>query len=201
MTEAATAIVNGALVQLGEDTVASIDADPAPSRVTKILPHLRPAIRSVLKRYGFLCSLEYATLSPSGDVPANWRFSYHYLMPEGGLRFWTVERLTGWERGVWRRSDGASLTVIRAKTDGPLNVAYVVEREADLLDAHVTDAVILELAARACRPMGGSKEDAQSLANKAGDAFAAAIAADGQDSKADEAMIEDRLAALRATAL
>lgn len=200
MTEAATAIVNGALVQLGEDTVASIDADPAPARVTKILPHLRPAIRSVLKRYGFLCSLEYATLSPSGDVPANWRFSFHYLMPEGGLRFWTVERLTGWERGVWRRNDGAALTVIRAKTGGPLNVAYVVEREADLLDANVVDAVTFELAARACRPMNGSVERALELRKIADQAILTAIAADGQDSKADEEMLTDRLAALRAMA-
>ena len=57
MSDAATRIINGALVQLGEDPVASIDQDPPPARVVKIRPHLRPAIRSVLKRYGFLLSL------------------------------------------------------------------------------------------------------------------------------------------------
>ena len=49
MSDAATRIINGALVQLGEDPVASIDQDPPPARVVKIRPHLRPAIRSVLK--------------------------------------------------------------------------------------------------------------------------------------------------------
>lgn len=201
MTEAATRIVNGALVQLGEDTVASIEADPAPSRIVKILPHLKPAIRSVLKRYGFLCALEYATLWPSGDVPANWRFPVSYLMPEGGLRLWTVERLTGWERGVWvRPADGAGLAIIRAKQGGPLDVAYVVERDADFLDANVEDAVVFELAARACRPMNGSVERALELRRIADNAILTAIAADGQDAKADDEMISDRLAALRAAA-
>lgn len=200
MTEAATRIINGALVQLGEDTVASIEADPAPTRVVKILPHLQPAIRSVLKRYGFLCALDYTTLQPSADVPGNWRFPVHYLMPEGGLRLWTVERLTGWERGVWTRGDGARLTVIRARTGGPLNVAYVVERAADALDSNVEDAVVFELAARACRPMNGSVERALELRKIADAAILTAIAADGQDSKADDEMLTDRLAALRASA-
>lgn len=203
MSEAATAIVNGALVQLGEDPIPSVDVDgaDAPARLVKILPHLQPSIRSVLKRYGFLCALEYATVTPSADVPANWRFPVHYLMPEGGLRLWTVQRLTGWERGVWSRPvDGASLTVIRAKEGGPLNIAYVVERPADLLDANVADAVMFELAARACRPMNGSVERALELRKIANDAVLTAIAADGQDSKADDEMLTDRLAALRASA-
>ena len=200
MTEAATRIINGALVQLGEDTVASIEADPAPARVVKILPHLQPAIRSVLKRYGFISALEYTTLQPSADVPGNWRFPVHYLMPEGGLRLWTVERLTGWERGVWTRGDGARLTVIRAREGGPLNVAYVVERAADALDSNVEDAVVFELAARACRPMNGSVERALELRKIADAAILTAIAADGQDSKADGEMLTDRLAALRASA-
>ena len=201
MTEAATAVVNAALVHLGEDTVASIEADPAPSRIVKIMPHLRPAIRAVLKRYGFLCALEYATLTPSADVPGNWRFPVHYVMPEGGLRLWTVERLTGWERGVWvRPSDQAGLTVIRAKQGGPLDVAYVTERAPDFLDANVADAVAFELAARACRPMNGSVERALELRKIADEAILTAIAADGQDAKADEEMITDRVAALRASA-
>ncbi len=201
MTEAALKMVNGALVQLGEETVAALTGDPPPARVVKIMPHLQPAIRAVLKRYGFLCALDYAALSPSLDVPGNWRFPVHYVMPEGGLRLWTVERISGWERGIWvRPSDGAGLTVIRAKEGGLLNVAYVVERPSDMLDANVADAVTFELAARACRPMNGSMERALELKKIANEALQTAIAADGQDAKADEEMITDRVAALRASA-
>lgn len=201
MSEAATKIVNAALVQLGEDTVASVDPDPAPSRLVKILPHLQPAIDAVLKRYGWLCALEYATLTPSGLVPANWRFTYHYVMPEGGLRFWTVDRLTGWERGVWEHpATGAAQTVLRAIEGGEMKVAYVKRRSADALDANVADAVAFELAARACRPMNGSAERALELRRIAGEALAAAMSADGQDAKADEAMFADRMADLRASA-
>lgn len=201
MSEAATKIVNAALVQLGEDTVASIDADPAPSRVVKILPHLQPAIDAVLKRYGWLCALEYATLTPSGLVPANWRFPFAYVMPEGGLRFWTVERATGWERGVWENPvTGAVQTILRAIEGGPVNVAYVKRRAADALDANVSDAVAFELAARACRPMNGSAERALELRRIADQALMTAMSADGQDAKAEESMFGDRLADLRARA-
>jgi len=201
MAEAGTRIVNGALVQLGEDTVADLDAPPRPSRIVKIMPHLAPAIRSVLKRYGFLCSLEYATLTPSGDVPGNWRFPVHYVMPEGGLRLWTVDRLSGWERGTWvRPGDSTALTVIRASEGGAINVAYVVERAADQLDSNVEDAVVFELAARACRPMNGSVERALELRKIADEAILNAIASDGQDTKAGDEMFVDRLAALRASA-
>lgn len=201
MSEAATKIVNAALVQLGEDTVASIDPDPAPSRLVKILPHLQPAIDAVLKRYGWLCALEYATLTPSGLAPANWRFPFAYVMPEGGLRFWTVERATGWERGVWENpATGAVQTILRAIEGGPVNVAYVKRRAADALDANVSDAVAFELAARACRPMNGSAERALELRRIADQALMTAMSADGQDAKADEAMFGDRVAWLRATA-
>jgi len=201
MSDAATRIINGALVQLGEDPVASIDQDPPPARVVKIRPHLRPAIRSVLKRYGFLCALDYLTLQPSQNIPANWRFAHHYLMPEGALRLWTVDRSSGWERGVWvRPEDRAKLSCIRAIEGGALNVAVVAERDADMLDANVEDAVVFELAARACRPMNGSVERALELRKIADDAILSAIAADGQDAKADEAMVTDRLAVVRAAA-
>lgn len=201
MSEGGTLIVTGALVQLGEDPVTSIDLDPAPSRLTKILPHLQPAIDAVLVKYGWLCALEYATLTPSSLVPANWRFPYHYVMPEGGLRFWTVDRITGWERGLWEKEGGAVQPVLRAIEGGEINVAYVKRRSADALDANVRDAVIFELAARACRPMNGSTERALELRRLADQAVITAQGTDGQDAKADDVMFEDRMASLRASAL
>jgi hypothetical protein len=198
MSEGATRIITGALVQLGEDPVTSIDLDPAPSRLTKILPHLQDAIDAVLVKYGWLCALEYTTLTPSDLVPANWRFPYHYLVPEGGLRFWEVSRTSGWERGVWQKEDASTLPVLRAKEGGEINVSYVKRREADALDANVRDAVVFELAARACRSMNGSVERALELRRLADQAVITAQATDGQDAKADDVMFEDWLGNLRA---
>lgn len=201
MSEGGTRIVSGALVQLGEDPITSLDADPAPSRVTKILPHLQDAIDAVLVKYGFLCSLEYVTLTPSALIPANWRFPYHYVVPEGGLRFWEVSRTSGWERGVWENPDtGATQAILRAKEGGEINLSYVKRRSADALDANVRTAVTFELAARACRSMNGSVERALELRNLADKAVITAQGTDGQDAKADEAMLEDRVANLRASA-
>lgn len=201
MTAGATRIITGALVQLGEDPVTSIDLDPAPSRLVKILPHLQPAIDAVLVKYGWLCALEYATLTPSDLVPTNWRYPYAYIMPEGGLRFWEVDRATGWERGVWEAPDtAATQTVLRTVEGGEINVSYVKRRTADGLDANVSDAVVFELAARACRPMNGSVERALELRRLADLAIIAAQGTDGQDARANEVMFVDRLASLRASA-
>jgi hypothetical protein len=196
MSQAATRIVNAALVQLGEDPVADVEADPAPGRLVKILPHLQPAIDAVLVTYGWLCALEYATLTPSPTIPGNWKYPHHYLAPEGGLRFWTVERITGWERGSWRNRP-----VLRAVEGGTLNVAYVTRRDADALDANVGDAVAFELAARACQSLNGSVELALRLRGIADDAVLKAQGVDGQDWKGDEEMVVDRVAALRGRAL
>lgn len=195
-----TEIVNAALVWLGEDTVDSVDADPAPQRVRKILPHLQPAIDHVLKRHGWLCALEYATLQPAGDVAANWRFPVHYHLPEGGLRFWSVRRTTGWERGVHQLAGGSTREVIRATEGGALDVAYVKRRPIGALDAGLNDAISLTIAARACRPMNGSKERALELQQMAREAIHMAIAADSQDARAEDVVFADRMAALRASA-
>lgn len=200
MTDAVTSLVNSALVQLGEDTVESVTLTPAPSRVTKIMPHVQDAIDAVLVRYGWLCALEYATLLPEATIPGNWKFGHHYVMPEGGLRFWTVMRTSGWERGVQERPDSASRPILRAIEGGALDVAYVKRREAGQLDVNVRDAVVFELAARACKPITGSAEEALRLRKIADAAILAAMGTDGQDAKAEDAMFVDRMAALRASA-
>lgn len=200
MSQAATLLVNGALVQLGEDPVQSVELDPAPGRLVKILPHLQPAIDAVLVKYGWLCALDYLTLQPSGLVPSNWKFPVAYVAPAGALRFWEVERKTGWERGVWQRGDGASQLILRAKEGGPINVSCVMRRMADALDANVHDAVVFELAARAARPIGGSVERALELRKLANDAVLSAMGTDGQDTRDGEPMFVDRVGALRAQA-
>lgn len=199
MSDATTRLINGALVQLGEDPVQAADLDPAPGRLVKILPHVQPAIDAVLVKYGWLCALEYFELHPSGLVPGNWKFPVHYVAPDGALRFWEVDRRSGWERGVWSQ-DGVSQPVLRAKQSGPVHVSCVMRRAADALDANVHDAVVFELAARAARPIGGSTERALELRKLADDAVLAAMGTDGQDARADEAMFADRVGVLRASA-
>ncbi|MFN3353983.1 MAG: hypothetical protein ACK4Z5_10275 [Brevundimonas sp.] len=201
MSAAETKIINLALVQLGEDTVAAVDQDPPPARLVKILPHLQPAIEAVLMKHGFLCALEYATLLPSPDAPTSWAFPFSYVAPDGCLRLWRVERASGWERGRWERQDSASRVIIRAVEGGALNLAYVKRRSADALDPHLHDAIAFEVAARACRPMNGSVERANELRDLARDAYLSALGVDGGDARADEVMFVDRVAALRASAL
>ena len=197
MSQGELKIVNGALVQLGEDPVQDIDADPAPSRLLKIRPHLQPAIDAVLVKYGWLCALEYHSLEPSAHVPDNWKFPFHYVLPKGALRLWEVERADGWERGRWKRDDGATQSVLRAKQGGRINLSCVMRRDADGLDANVVDAVTFELAARACRSMNGSTERALELRKIADLAVASAMGSDGQDAKGDEAMVADRVGDIR----
>lgn len=200
MSAAATAIINQAFAQLGEDKVQSVDMDPAPARLVKILPHLEPAIDAVLVKYGWLCALEYVTLSPAPLVPANWKFGFNYLMPAGGLAFWEVERIGGWERGVWEQPGGATVAILRSREGGPLNVSYVKRRAADALDANVRDAVVFELAARACSPIKGDERLALKLRDLADKAVLAAMGTDGRDAKGDIPLIHDRVGALRASA-
>ena len=76
----------------------------------------------------------------------------------------------------------------------------IMRREADALDANVRDAVVFELAARACRSMNGSVERALELRKLADQAVITAQATDGQDARADDAMFTDRVANLRASA-
>lgn len=200
MSEAATLLVNGALVQLGEDPVQSAAMDPAPARLVKILPHVQPAIDAVLVKYGWLCALDYHELQPSALVPGNWKYPVAYVAPAGALRFWEVNRASGWERGTWVRPDGASQPILRAKGGGPIHVSCVMRRAADGLDANVHDAVVFELAARAARSIGGSTERALELRKLADAAVLAAMGTDGQNSRDDAPMFVDRLGDLRASA-
>lgn len=199
MTDAVTSLVNSAFAQLGEDPVSDVTLTPTPARVTKIMPHVQDAIDAVLVRYGWLCALEYATIYPEPTIPGNWRFQHHYVIPEGGLCFWRVERTTGWERGVQERDDGATRDVLRAIEGGALNVAYVKRREAEALTVNVRDAVAFELAARACQSITGNGDLALKLQKAAAEALSSAIGSDGRDAK-DEAMLPDRLACIRASA-
>lgn len=200
MTDADLSIVNTALAQLGEPTVATLGGDPPPSRVVKVLPHLQAAIDAVLVRHGWLSALEYLTLEPSGLIPPNWRWPVHYVLPDGALRLWTVERTGGWERGAHVGEDAEGQLVIRAREGGPLPIAYVARRPAALLDPGIRDAAGWELAARACFAVTGSDERMAKLRQGVEATIASAMGADGQGARADEAMVSDRLGALRATA-
>jgi hypothetical protein len=201
MADAATQLINQALAHMGEDPVNDLGADPAPERLRKVLPWFHSGIEAVLKRHGWHCALEYVTLSPGADAPANWRWPVSYVVPEGCLRLWRVERATAWERGRWIREDGAVLEVIRAAEGGPLNLAYVAKRRPEAIDSHVIDAIALEIAARACETISGSEERGDKLRRLARDALLSAIGLDGADGRNDEGPVPDRVADLRGTAL
>lgn len=201
MADALTNLINEALAHLGEDPIDDAAADPAPARLRKLSAHIQPAIDAVLSRHGWLCALEYLTLSPSADVPGNWQFAHAYVAPEGALKFWTVARSTAWERGVFVAADQSARKIVRAVEPGPLNVACIVRRPVHAIDRHVLDAIALEIAARAAEPINGSSERGDKLTRAATQAILSAMGVDGSDSRADQGAIQDRVGDLRRTAI
>lgn len=215
-------IVNTALAQLGKEPVADLSAQSlaASVAVVKLLRHLPSSHETVLRRHGWLCALEYATLAPviiAGYV--NWKYPSVYQLPGDGLRVWTVydpcaffggfslgpggcglpqlAEGRAWEAGTFETPFGPA-KVIRSGACAALPVAYVRRASYDALDEHVRDAVAYDLAARAAYDIKGDLGLQGRLEAKAEQRVMLAISVDSSQEGEQAPLAPSIPAALRA---
>lgn len=193
-------IVNTALNALGQEPVtdltdASLDGSVAAVKILRVLDTAR---ETVLARHGWVCALEYDTLSPS-VIPgaANFRYPTVFLVPGNSLRVWEIDGdpwngdLAGgwgprWQVGTIENGASAR-TIIRASSGAfplaggvtTLNIAYVRLANWQALDAHVADAVAFDAAARAAASITGEISMSDKMAKKAEQQVMIAIGIDG----------------------
>ncbi|HUO22697.1 MAG TPA: hypothetical protein VMU59_09305 [Caulobacteraceae bacterium] len=191
-------IVNTALFQLGQEPVADLSEASRQGSVAlvKIMRVMEQARETVLERHGWLCALEYVTLTPAevaGAAP-NFRYPTTFLLPGDALQVWEIEGCRRedwgprWQVGSVEAAGGASRKIIRAASSewlGPcqtvdrLNVAYVRLANWASLTRQLADAVAFEMAARAAFSVTGDKGLMSALAKAAEDKIIKAIGADG----------------------
>lgn len=199
-------VVNTTLFLLGQEPVTDLtDASLQGSvAAVKILRVLEDAKAEVLCRHGWVCALEYVTLTPAVMAAAkpNWRYPTTFLLPGGALSVWEIEGVRRedwgprWQVGTVETADSAR-TVIRAARQEPgqtafgnwggdysgpvcaLNVAYVRSCNWQALSRPLANAMAYEAAKRAAYSITGDKALGPSLMKAAEDAVQKAIGADG----------------------
>ena len=170
-------IMNTALAAIGQEPVADLSAPSLAGSIaaTKLLRSIETSRSVVLRRHGWLCALEYATLAPATIAGyVNWRYPGVFLVPGASLRVWEIEGcsfnllLLGgwgprWQVGSTEVSGAAQIIIRSAGCPPSLNIAYVRLADWAALDAHVCDAIAADLAARGCYSVTGDKAQADRL--------------------------------------
>lgn len=177
--------VNTALGLLGQEPVTDLSEASLQASIaaTKLMRLIDEALDTVLRRHGWICALEYVTLTPV--VPpagyANWRYPTLYNLPANALRVWEIEGVSPapgtdfgadcwaprWQAGSQETDSGARLVIRAQNATAQLNVAYVRRCNWAALDANVRDAIGYELAARGCYSVTGDQAMAAKLAARA----------------------------------
>jgi hypothetical protein len=170
---AKVSIINTILNLLGQEPVVDLsDAALAQSiAAVKALRVIEDARDTVLARHGWVCALNYPTLTPAVIAGYNnWRYPTTYLLPGDGVAVWEIEGVCQYDWGPrWQvgtvETDEGSRTVIRAQNGAAqLNVAYIRRATWAALDAHVRDAVAYDGASRCCYSITGVEPTAGFLA-------------------------------------
>lgn len=174
-------LVNQALSHLGEEPFDSLDVDPQPPKLRKILPHVDPSLAWVLRQHPWLSAMDYRTLGVSATLAGDWRYPYVYELPLGCIRLWTVDGCSRWERGVALDSGGAAKVVVRADTNAGLNVGFTTMVPVEALDPDLFRIVGYELAACAAGPIQNDYEKAVALRKVGLSLLPAAQGADGTE--------------------
>lgn len=190
MTDTATTLVNKALGLMGQEPVADLGEASRQDSIAlvKTLRQLDAARESVLSRHGWTCALEYVVLAQAlipGYVAAS-RYPGLHLLPRNALKVWEIEGerdislwAPRWQVGTVEMDGVGVRKIIRSSSaTGSLNVAYVRVADWLALDAHVADAVAIDLAARACFAVTGDATLAGKLATSAEQKALAAVSGD-----------------------
>jgi hypothetical protein len=191
------AIVNLALAHLKEESTDTLSADLARNVVRKVLPFVDMARDLVLSLHGWQEALEFTTLSAAADEAGDFRYPYYYWLDGDCLRIWEMAT-TGvvWQAGK-RQKNGAERHIIRADSEGPLNVIYVRRLGWDGIGPQLADAIALKIAAYAAGPVQGDEARGRTLKNEFTEALRTAAGRDGQQQGGQPVPFPSRLLALR----
>jgi hypothetical protein len=149
-------ICNNALLDLGEDAIASL-ADN--TKAARLCNQRWPAVRdAVLRAHPWNCAVAQAELAASSEPPA-WQYSRRFPLPSDCLRVLAVQ-CCGAALVAWEVQEGAIL----CDEDGPLDIAYVRRIEDPrLFDPLLCEAFTARLSATLAYPITASTSLAQAF--------------------------------------
>lgn len=195
-------LINTALAHLGEPGFDDIDADPQPEKLFKTLAQLDGSAgvkAKALERHPWFCALAYAELDPAARA-GNWRWSHVFDLPNDFAKLWLVQGTDlEYERGTDIVSS-VPKAVIRAKTAGPLKVAYAFDAPYEALTAMLLNAMSFDLAARVAGPLQEDRRKGRDLEAKAEAAYAQAATNEAADFGGEDPLFTSTFADLRASA-
>lgn len=211
-------VINTALGFLGKEPVADLSETSLASSVAavKLMRSIETSRATVLRRHGWLCALEYASLTPAiGPGFCTWRYPIAFLAPGAALRVWEIAgqladgREWGgeprWELGTVETGSDAQIVIRVGRrwgdwagcADGNLNIAYVRLANWAALDPHVADAIAVDCAWRQCNSITGDKALTAQLQKAKEDAVQMAISVDGTQTGGQPPLASSIPAAIR----
>lgn len=204
-------VINRAFVHLGEAVVPYLTGDPKPPNVVKALAAWDECLEVACSRAAWLCCLERATINrsptltedPVNGAAGDWKYDYVFKLPVEALRVFYVDDCGGafqWEFSRVIQGAFVGRPVIRATTDGPLNVAFVRRTIPELLTPQLARALALELAAQLAGPIQSDAAKAAKFMEQAQQAYLLAMGAEAGGEGGQEPALGSPLSAVRLSA-
>ncbi|MGE4298095.1 MAG: hypothetical protein AB7E47_08715 [Desulfovibrionaceae bacterium] len=150
-------ICNNALLDLGEDTIASLADDTKQARLcNQRWPGVRDA---VLRAHPWNCCMRQAELAASAEAPA-WKWACQYPLPADFLRIIALSSAAGQDIRDWEVQGRAVL----CDESAPIYLSYV-RRETDpqQYDALLAESLAARMSAVLAYPLTGSTSLAEAL--------------------------------------
>jgi hypothetical protein len=149
-------ICNNALIDLGEEAIASLSDN---TKAARLCNQRWPAVRdAVLRAHPWNCALRQTELAASATAPG-WQYESGYPLPADCLRVLSV-CCGGAEVAAWEVQAGAIL----CDETGPLQVAYVTRiDDPRLYDPLLCEALTARLSATLAYPITASTSLAQAF--------------------------------------
>lgn len=196
---AKTSLVNSILAHLGEIEVTSLELDPPPARLTKVLAQLDGDAGSelwMLARHPWLTALSYSTLQATVRA-GNWKWQFVFDLPDSYVKLWTCSA-DAYEAGTEVLDTGAVKKVIRANV-ASLDVAYTERKGFEAYGADILHAMALYTAGRVAGPLQDNYAKGAALKKEGLDAIASAKTGEANQQFGDCPPMPSGLATLRAS--